>query len=51
MDSVRWGDQTATRIAQAAAENALVILPLGCTEQHAAHLPVDTDTWNLEPGT
>ena len=21
------------------------VVPLGCTEQHAAHLPVDTDTY------
>ena len=48
MAGVRWGEQTATEIAAAARENALVILPLGCTEQHAGHLPVDTDTWQVE---
>ncbi len=47
-ESVLWGERTATEIARAAAENALVILPLGCTEQHADHLPVDTDTWQVE---
>jgi creatinine amidohydrolase len=47
-DSVLWGERTAAGIAGAAAENALVILPLGCTEQHAGHLPVDTDTWQVE---
>jgi creatinine amidohydrolase len=47
MHAVVWGEQTAAAIAQAAAENALVIVPLGCTEQHAGHLPVDTDTWQV----
>ncbi len=50
-DLVLWGERTAAGIAGAAAENALVILPLGCTEQHAAHLPVDTDTWQVEEFT
>lgn len=45
---ILWGEQTAAAIAEAAEANTLVILPLGCTEQHAAHLPVDTDTWQVE---
>ena len=32
MPSVLWGDLTAGEIAQAARENALVLVPLGCTE-------------------
>src|ERR671926_136457 len=48
MTSIRWGELTAPEIAAAARENALVLLPLGCTEQHAAHLPVDTDTYQVE---
>lgn len=48
MQSVLWGELTANEIADAARENALVILPLGCTEQHAFHLPVDTDTYQVE---
>jgi creatinine amidohydrolase len=48
MPSVLWGEHTAADIAAAAREGALAILPLGCTEQHAAHLPVDTDTWQVE---
>jgi hypothetical protein len=32
----------------AARNGALVILPCGCTEQHAWHLPVDTDTYQVE---
>jgi creatinine amidohydrolase len=48
MSSVLWGELTAGEIAQAARENALALVPLGCTEQHAAHLPVDTDTYQVE---
>lgn len=45
---VRWGAHTAPELAEASRQNALVILPLGCTEQHAGHLPVDTDTYQVE---
>jgi creatinine amidohydrolase len=48
MQSILWGELTAAAITEAARANALVILPLGCTEQHAAHLPVDTDTWQVD---
>jgi len=48
MPSVKWGELTAPELALAAQQNALIILPLGCTEQHAAHLPVDTDTYQVE---
>lgn len=48
MRSVRWGALTAPELARAVADNPLVILPLGCTEQHAGHLPVDTDTYQVE---
>lgn len=46
--SVRWGELTAEELNEATKTNALVILPLGCTEQHAAHLPVDTDTYQVD---
>src|SRR4051812_8733514 len=46
--SVLWGEHTSEEIAAAARANALVILPCGCTEQHALHLPVDTDTYQVE---
>lgn len=46
--SVRWGDHTAEDLASAVELNSLVILPLGCTEQHAWHLPVDTDTYQVQ---
>jgi len=46
--SVKWGELTAGELEAAAKENAQVILPLGCTEQHAFHLPVDTDTYQVD---
>jgi creatinine amidohydrolase len=46
--SVKWGELTAEELAAAVERNPLVILPLGCTEQHAGHLPVDTDTYQVE---
>ena len=39
-----WGALTRAEIAQARDEGALPILTLGSCEQHADHLPVDTDT-------
>jgi creatinine amidohydrolase len=48
MTSVKWGELTAEELAAAVERNPLVILPLGCTEQHAGHLPVDTDTYQVE---
>lgn len=46
--SVRWGELTGEEIAAAAARDAMAIIPLGCTEQHAHHLPTDTDTYQVE---
>ena len=43
-----WGELTAPELAEAGRAGALAILPLGCTEQHAGHLPVDTDTYQVE---
>lgn len=48
MAAILWGELTAAGVAEAAGAGALAILPLGCTEQHAGHLPVDTDTWQVE---
>jgi creatinine amidohydrolase/Fe(II)-dependent formamide hydrolase-like protein len=45
---IKWGEHTGRELAQAVQDNALIILPLGCTEQHALHLPVDTDTYQVE---
>ena len=39
---------TSTELARAARSHPLAILPLGCTEQHASHLPVDADTYQVE---
>ncbi len=46
--TVLWGELTSEEIGRAGREGALAILPLGCTEQHAGHLPVDTDTYQAE---
>lgn len=46
--SVRWGELTGEEIAAAATRKAMAIIPLGCTEQHAHHLPTDTDTYQVE---
>jgi creatinine amidohydrolase len=43
-----WGENTSQELAGAARQQALVIMPCGCTEQHAHHLPVDTDTYQVE---
>ena len=48
MATVIWGDLTSEDISTSVRRNPLVILPLGCTEQHAWHLPVDTDTYQVE---
>ncbi len=39
-----WGALTRAEIAQARDAGALVVLPTGAIEQHADHLPVDTDS-------
>jgi creatinine amidohydrolase len=43
---VRWDRMTAPALIKAARENAVVIIPLGATEQHGPHLPVQVD-WRL----
>lgn len=48
---MRWGEMTRDEIEAAAGRNALAVVPLGCTEQHAFHLPVDTDTYQVEHAT
>jgi creatinine amidohydrolase len=40
---IPYEDNTSPDIAQAAAENAIVVLQLGCIEQHGPHLPVGCD--------
>ena len=41
--SYYFGDKTRDEIAEAARQNAVIILPVGTTEEHGAHLPVETD--------
>ncbi len=48
---MRWGEMTREQIEAAAERGALAVVPLGCTEQHAFHLPVDTDTYQVERAT
>jgi len=45
MNRVKYGEFTWEELRERAKEGYLVILPTGCTEQHAGHLPVDTDTF------
>lgn len=40
-----WSDLTSDEIAAARDRNALVLIPTGAIEQHAAHLSVDCDTF------
>lgn len=39
-----WADLTRSEIAAARDAGALVVIPIGATEQHADHLPVGTDS-------
>jgi creatinine amidohydrolase len=39
-----WADLTRSEIAAARDAGALVVVPIGSTEQHASHLPVGTDS-------
>ncbi len=44
MSKVLWNDFTAPELKAAAAANPVVILPIGSTEQHGPHLPVQVDS-------
>jgi creatinine amidohydrolase len=41
--SIYYGEQTRVRIAEYIKKNAVIILPVGTTEEHGLHLPVETD--------
>lgn len=43
-----WSDLTSPALARLAAKDTLAVVLLGCTEQHARHLPVDTDSFQAE---
>ena len=45
---MRYGSFTYQEIAGLAADGAVALLPLGCTEQQGPHLPVDFDSWFTE---
>ena len=42
---LRWSELSAAELRARAAQEHLVILPLGSIEQHGPHLPVDTDVF------
>ena len=44
MKKVLWEQMRRTEFAQAAKTDAVVIIPVASTEQHADHLPINTDT-------
>ncbi|MFB3881920.1 MAG: creatininase family protein [Armatimonadota bacterium] len=41
--SYRFGELTSSQVGEAARSDALIVLPVGTTEEHGPHLPVDTD--------
>lgn len=44
MKNVQWEQLKRTQYAEYVTANAVVIIPVGATEQHGRHLPVNTDT-------
>lgn len=43
LEQVLWCEHTRDEFPALAAAGAVVIVPIGSTEQHGVHLPVDTD--------
>lgn len=43
MSEVQWNRMTAARLRELAAEDAVVLVPVGATEQHGPHLPTGVD--------
>ena len=41
--SIYYGEQTRVQIEELIKKNAVIILPVGTTEEHGLHLPVETD--------
>ena len=41
--SIYYGEQTRVQIEEYIKKNAVIILPVGTTEEHGFHLPVETD--------
>jgi len=44
MTEIEWTRLKASEIAALARRDAIVILPIGSTEQHGPHLPVQVDS-------
>ena len=58
MSVMEWNRLRAPQLRALAQEDCLVILPVGSTEQHGPHLPVQVDAfwqsrsaWGLLPGS
>jgi creatinine amidohydrolase len=43
--TVDWGRLTSDEIAEARDRDALIVIPVGATEQHSKHLGTDADIW------
>ena len=41
--SYRYGEQSSPMIEEHLEKQSLILLPVGTTEEHGPHLPVDTD--------
>ena len=48
MSEIDWSRLKASEIKALAQRNAVVIVPIGATEQHGPHLPVGTDRFTVE---
>lgn len=46
--TVLWQEMRRTEFEEAAAAGAVVVIPMGSTEQHGRHLPVNTDLHNAQ---
>lgn len=44
MSEIEWSRLKAAEVARLAAQNAIVIVPIGSTEQHGPHLPTQVDS-------
>src|SRR5215468_6614517 len=44
LSEIEWARHKAAELAKLAARNAIVIVPIGSTEQHGPHLPTQVDT-------
>ncbi len=47
-EKIHWGEMTRVELKKLAEKTDTVLLPVGSTEQHGPHLPVDTDTFDAK---